>query len=1050
MANEVKLWVPAPRGAGDDERVAISVEVVASGDEAGSSFEQARGAEGAQLLCAGARSFHLRSLVTLGDDRRALVQGAIGRRVLVEFEGRAGLRCRLREAAGRGLLRDEPPALNLTEGMFGAAPLLLRADGTLAASEEGAAPRGLDALDVMVNAARWVSSRRTTSFECLFPPSAFHPEQARRADRLSPAQGEGLLGQLEAISRAAAPTREEARAAGVDAVQLRSAVLTVLSHVLATALKDPGFRALADRAAAMIFALIDAEVGAGARPELRAHAIQLLSQRGPALSEEDRARVVALQRGYLREAPPYDELGDTWRFAFASAYDFHPGEYEVMRDKYSFAEIEVPEDAPAPPGYRGYKALEAPFTGPKGQKIQLLLRATSPRSENFEMGEAYFVGHCISRHANLGSNDMAASTVAVEQRGYKLQINCQCAGLTTRFAISRMFPEADIYSSWDSTYFRTDGSHKIIESEACDCFHAILQGFAAGESFVQIDARIREAQWYHKQNRVEGFVQFVGPAHRSVVARYEDINHDGKADYYDGFLDFTLIEIAEDTREGAVPRDPGVAASQVSGAAARGLGWSAGSLNRVTQYSELWDELPGEAERFYAFRGAGFYSPAHPPSDVPTGDGPAQELGRLPAVVRYLKDPAAPGGLVAEVMYNSWLSHTPQELKRLLIAADAWWRAVDLGHLGGREPIDTIAGQRGGLLLLLASLLEYPADQNRLGQLWERALDMLNLPPISRSLVRKCNTDADHNRGNYYGSRRGVRQLLGDAEPGELERGDPLAYERLLSDDPTIGRARLLDLELAAKLARAEAAVSDPATAEVELTSFAASDDGPAQVVDAGEVVSGPEAAPEVEESRPVEAAPEEAVDTARVTVEEPEGADEASSSETSDAAEEAVEEPQGSAEEVGEAAEETISEPEEAGEVMSEEVAGESAEAGGEAAPEDQLEAASPAENAEAQVEEAAASPADAEAVETTEASAADVGEAVEGAVEEASAPAVVEHADPAAEVVEEASDGGDGEAEVAPSADLPAPVASEDASESEAAGGERPSDSELRESAD
>ncbi|MCA9714505.1 MAG: hypothetical protein KC468_07440 [Myxococcales bacterium] len=288
MPSEVKIWLPSSGAdaVAQTEDVALTGVVVAAGTSAATSFEQARGDAGAQLLCGGARAFHLRVDEALGADGRARLRSAVGRRLLLEFGDGAGLRCRLREADGQGLAGDERPAINLTEGMFGAAPLLLREDGTLAGEGGQPAPRGLDALDVMVNAARWVSSRRTTTFEQLFPTSAFHPEQAPRDERLTTAQGAGLLAQLRAILAAASPSREEARAAGIDAVQLRSAALTVLSHLLATVLKDPEFRALADAAAEAIFGLIDDEVGEGARAELRETALALWRQRWRLVEDE--------------------------------------------------------------------------------------------------------------------------------------------------------------------------------------------------------------------------------------------------------------------------------------------------------------------------------------------------------------------------------------------------------------------------------------------------------------------------------------------------------------------------------------------------------------------------------------------------------------------------------------------------------------------------------------------------------------------------------------------------------------------------------------------
>ncbi|MEZ4381976.1 MAG: hypothetical protein R3A79_11565 [Nannocystaceae bacterium] len=793
--------------------------LVEGGEEAPASFGAAIAAAGAHVLLGGTRSYHVALDEAPSAEAAAIVRARLGKRVTIRFEGVRGTYRAQLEALGGEVFAEPEPApiafaapddeddaaaaeaagsLHLTSTIYGARPLYLLTDGTLAATPTGPAPTDLGALDVMVTAARWVSSRRTSSFERLFPASAFHPDQPARDDRLSVAQAGALIDQIAAALAAARPGASASQGASLDAAQLRSACVTVLAHVIATASKDPEFRAPADRAAATVFDLIDAEVGEGARPEIRAHAIQLLAQRGPALTEAERERVRGLLAGLRRQAPPYDELTQgPWRFALNAGYEFHKGGVEVLKTRYDFTEIEAPADTPKPPGVfaQGYVALEAPFTGPEGQKIQIFARATSPRYENAEMEQAFFTGVVINRHANLGAADMKAALVDVRQQGYKLMLNAQCAGLTTRFAISRMFPEADIYSSWDSTYFRTGADGELSASEGIDCFIAVLKGMSAGEDFAAIDARIKDAQWYHSQSRNKDFVQFIGPAHPLVARRYEDVNSDGKADYYDGFLDLRLVEIAEDLQRSATPRDPGVAPSQVAGAAATGLGWAAGSLNRVTQYSELWDELPGQTELFYAFRSGGFYSHQVPPQDVPVGKGPAVELGLLPAVCRYLSEGEGGAGIAVEVMAHAWLSHAAQELKRLLTAADAYWRAIDLGYLGARAPLNTPAGQRGGLLLTLAGLLEFPADQNMIDALWGMALEMLNLPKLSRSLVRRCITDEDHNHGNYYGSRRGVRELMGaEGEPGKIEAADPVAYAALVADDPSVGRAKPLDL----------------------------------------------------------------------------------------------------------------------------------------------------------------------------------------------------------------------------------------------------------------
>src|SRR5687767_10760039 len=125
------------------------------------------------------------------------------------------------------------------------------------------------------------------------------------------------------------------------------------------------------------------------------------------------------------------------------------------------------------------------------------------------MGEAYFTGVLINRHAQLGSFDMQASGTTVRQVGYKLMMNSQCAGLTTRFAISKTFPDADIYSSWDSTYFNTNRDGKVTASEGLDCFVALLAGMSEGEGHAKLSERMRQVQWHHPQARFPGFVQFI-------------------------------------------------------------------------------------------------------------------------------------------------------------------------------------------------------------------------------------------------------------------------------------------------------------------------------------------------------------------------------------------------------------------------------------------------------------------------------------------------------------------------------------------------------------
>ncbi len=779
--------------------VSLSGALIGAGEDAASAFQQASAREGVALLLTGDRDYAVQ-LSGPSQEQLTLLRAREGKGVFLSFPGRGTVRrvlAKLSVQAAQPTTPTQPerpveagPALDLTEGREGAAPLWLLSSGRFSSSPAGAEGAG-EGYRALITAARWVSTRRKTAFESLFPPSAFHPDLPRRAERLSVDQARGTMAQVSEALAYAAPGGAAAASDATQAAQIRSACATILSHVVATALHDPGFRAPADEAARALFAMVDAEQGAKARPALRAHIIGLLQMRAPALGASDRDRARVLVQSLVRAAPPYAELRGPWSFAMCSADEFHEGECDILVEKFRFREIDKPADAPsAPSSWRSYRVFEAPFKSVHGQPIRVFARSAQPTDENHEMGSEYFTGVLINRHAQLGSFDMRASSVSVQQRGYKLMMNSQCAGLTTRFAIGRMFPDADIYSSWDSTYFRKDfEGHKVIASEGLDCFYALLEGMSRGEDHASLDRRMRRVQWRHPQaTAVADFSQFVGPAHPLVVARFSDVNQDGRADLYDGFMDFELKAIAEDIHAAMTPRDPGVSATQVSGEAANGLGWAAGSMNRVTQYSDIWAGLPGESEGLYAFHAGGFYSHREPPRDVHAGSGDRRDPGRLPAIVRYEQGGDA-SALRAEVLMHAWLSHAPKELKRLLVAADAMTRALDLGILKGDSRLLSPEGRRGAVLLTLAGLLEFPADQNRLDGLWSAALQALGFPEISRSVVRACITDADHDMSNYYGSIRGLGQLL-----DSVKRSDPVAWAKLSSADAAVGRAAELVL----------------------------------------------------------------------------------------------------------------------------------------------------------------------------------------------------------------------------------------------------------------
>lgn len=132
---------------------------------------------------------------------------------------------------------------------------------------------------------------------------------------------------------------------------------------------------------------------------------------------------------------------------------------------------------------------------------------------------------------------MRAAAVTVQQAGYKLMMNSQCAGLTTRFAISRMFPDADIYCGTPHSR-QPSGKEKLVASEGLDCFVAILKGMAEEAEPRGVEERIRSGRSGRTRRAKSQGCPVRRAGEPACDRRFSDVNHDGRADFYDGFLDF--------------------------------------------------------------------------------------------------------------------------------------------------------------------------------------------------------------------------------------------------------------------------------------------------------------------------------------------------------------------------------------------------------------------------------------------------------------------------------------------------------------------------------
>ncbi len=182
-------------------------DLVAIGSQARPSAEAyaKTGGDSLRLLLTGDRDYFVTVNGELAAPAKKALAARVGRTVLAVFPMRSPVRRRLTQAYGiehDGAAGPQPTtAIDLTVGLTGAAPLWLLPTGRFSSSTS--AVSGVDEAG-LVAAARWISSRRTTTFERLFAPSAFRPDQPARTERLTAEQATALLAQVdEALAFAA-------------------------------------------------------------------------------------------------------------------------------------------------------------------------------------------------------------------------------------------------------------------------------------------------------------------------------------------------------------------------------------------------------------------------------------------------------------------------------------------------------------------------------------------------------------------------------------------------------------------------------------------------------------------------------------------------------------------------------------------------------------------------------------------------------------------------------------------------------------------------------
>ncbi|MCA9538974.1 MAG: hypothetical protein KC620_08795, partial [Myxococcales bacterium] len=423
------------------------------------------------------------------------------------------------------------------------------------------------------------------------PPADLHEtgDALYRAGRLIDdlADGETLFGPLDETQRAGLRAQLEEAVAqsrtaplGLDerqCLQLRSSAGTCLLHLAET---PPGD----DAAAASVASLIEAELN----PMLREGLAAEFNRAASHLSAEMAARAAALFAEVAPLSPPYAawfgdgpvELRVAW-FPGRGSEGFYRGAVELLRKAGFAPDGEEREGGPAD-YVRTYEGAE----GPMPVRITVkeyaydLFKPMADKS-------VHIVGY--DGHSDIGRNIRHALENAPDASGPKLIFYGLCAGKDALFRVRARYPESQVLTSFNSTYFRTepgpDGVRRMVESENFNVLMEVLAGIAGRKDWAAIREGIVQRaipRYWKAHHALPGGMNYVTPIDTGLRRNVLDSDRDGQADALDKLVDFNVFAIRDDTAHEFTPIDPGRPAEAIDGT---DIHVAANSLNTAVLYN---------------------------------------------------------------------------------------------------------------------------------------------------------------------------------------------------------------------------------------------------------------------------------------------------------------------------------------------------------------------------------------------------------------------------------------------------------------------------------
>lgn len=319
---------------------------------------------------------------------------------------------------------------------------------------------------------------------------------------------------------------------GNEAAQLRSSASTVLTEMLSSLGNEGPEGALKEQAFAALNGLIEGETLGGLKEAMIFNAVRI--QAG--LGEEQRGIVDNLRAQIAPTHPPTDKWFANGKRELNISFAAGHGEnfFEGVTEYFEKEGFEMVQEASGSFWNRTPQRLQMKKTI-NGEEYTVNVDMRDFNNDSFkDIDNDDYDMVVYQGHSNLGNNTRKSVANAPDATGKdKLIFLGLCAGKDNLDRVREAFPEAQLVTTFNSSYFNTkplpEGGVQFTKGEDIRALMQIINGSLEQASWSDINSNIREravSSWNHSDGTIGNYVT---PLDLQMGGKFRDIDNDGSA-----------------------------------------------------------------------------------------------------------------------------------------------------------------------------------------------------------------------------------------------------------------------------------------------------------------------------------------------------------------------------------------------------------------------------------------------------------------------------------------------------------------------------------------